>query len=194
MICRTQMSIAGFFISLLNQKVFINIWCYIEYMAKTDIRVQLSIKGISLHHQSQLPVIILQSNDEKHTIPISIGPFEASAIITELENIHPPRPLTHDLFSEILTKHRFKLTTLYIYKSVKEKYYARIYYKKGIRTYSMEVRPSDGIALIIRHGGEMVTNEEVISNNSNDFWLHEVNQPTQDFLFLKNNNTDHTFM
>jgi uncharacterized protein len=169
-------------------------WCYNDCMGKEDKRVQLTIKGISLHQESQLPVIILQSTDEKHTIPISIGPFEASAIITELENIHPPRPLTHDLFSEILTKHKFKLTSLYIYKSVKEKYYARIYYKKNLRIYSMEVRPSDGIALIIRHGGEIVTNQEVITNNSNDFWLYEVDQLSHDFLFLKNNNSDHTFM
>ena len=157
-------------------------------------RIQLTIKGISLHQESQLPVIILQSLDEKNTIPIPIGPFEASAIITELENIHPPRPLTHDLFSEILTKHKFKLTSLYIYKSVKDKYYARIYYKKNIRTYSMEVRPSDGIALIIRHGGEIVTNNDVISINSNNYWLFDMDHLSQDFLFLKNNNTDHTFM
>lgn len=163
-------------------------------MGKSDKQTQLTIKGISLHQESQLPIIILQSSDEKYTIPISIGPFEASAIITELENIHPPRPLTHDLFSEILTKHKFKLTSLYIYKSVKEKYYARIYYKKSFRVYSMEVRPSDGIALIIRHGGEIVTNQDVINNNSNNFWLYEEDQLSQDFLFLKNNNSDHTFM
>jgi len=163
-------------------------------MGKTEKRIHLDIKGISLHQDSQLPVIILQSMDEKHTIPISIGPFEASAIITELENIHPPRPLTHDLFSDILTKHKFKLTSLYIYKSVKEKYYARIYYKKNIRIYSMEVRPSDGIALIIRHGGQIVTNDDVLANNSNNYWLYDLENLSQDFLFLKNNNSDHSFM
>ncbi len=157
-------------------------------MGKKQKRIQLNIKGISLHQESQLPVIILQSLDEKHTIPISIGPFEASAIITELENIHPPRPLTHDLFSEILIKHKFKLTSLYLYKSIKDKYYSRIYYKKNLRVYSMEVRPSDGIALIIRQGGEIVT------NNSNNYWLYDMDHLSQDFLFLKKNNSDHTFM
>lgn len=163
-------------------------------MGKQEKQIELKIKGISLHQDSQLPVIILQSHDEKHSIPISIGPFEASAIITELENIHPPRPLTHDLFSDILTKHKFKLTSLYIYKSVKDKYYARIYYKKHIRVYSMEVRPSDGIALIIRHGGNIVTNEEVLINNTNNYWQYDMDHLSRDFLFLKNNGADHTFM
>jgi bifunctional DNase/RNase len=163
-------------------------------MSKTEKKIQLTIKGISLHQDSQLPVVILQTLDDKHTLPISIGPFEASAIITELENIHPPRPLTHDLFSEILTKHKFKLTSLYVYKSVKDKYFARLYYKKNIRCYSMEVRPSDGIALIIRHGGEIVTNNEVLINNTNNFWFQDMDHLSQDFLFLKNNSSDHTFM
>ena len=58
----------------------------------------------------------------------------------------------------------------------------------------MEVRPSDGIALIIRHGGEIVTNNEVIADNSNNFWLFDVENLSQDFLFLKNNSSDRTFM
>lgn len=169
-------------------------WCYIESMYRSEKKIKLNIKGISLHQDSQLPVIILQSEDEKHTIPISIGPFEASAIITELENIHPPRPLTHDLFSEILKKHKYRLTDLYIYKSVKEKFYARIYYKKKLRSYSMEVRPSDGIALIIRHGGSIATNDEVIINNTNSSWFHDKDHLSGDFLFLKNNSSDQTFM
>ncbi len=169
--------------------------CYTITMGKTEEkRITLVIKGITLHQETQLPIIILQCLDGKITMPISIGPFEASAIITELENIHPPRPLTHDLFSEILTKHKFKLKSLYIYKSIKNKYYARIYYKKNFRLYSMEVRPSDGIALIIRHGGIMVTNNDVINNITDNYWLFEADSLSQDFLFLNNNRTDHTFM
>lgn len=163
-------------------------------MDNREKKVELTIKGISLHQETQMPVIILQSADGKHTLPITIGPFEASAIITELENIQPPRPLTHDLFSEMLSKHKFKLTSLYIYKSVQDKFYARIYYRRGFRNYSMEVRPSDGIALIIRHGGLIETNSDVIKSNASDLWLYDVDHMSGDFLFLKNNNGDHTFM
>lgn len=163
-------------------------------MDKREKKIQLRIKGISLHHDSQMPVVILQSLDEKHTLPITIGPFEASAIITEMENIHPPRPLTHDLFSEMLARHGFKLTNLYIYKAVQDKFFSRILYRKNFRTFSMEVRPSDGIALIIRHGGLIETNSEVLKNSGNDFWLYDADQMSDDFLFLKNNNNDRTFM
>ncbi len=188
------MSIEGFFLVFLINTFFFLSSAIIVNMRIEEKRTKLNIKGITLHQESQLPIILLQSNDEKITIPISIGPFEASAIITELENIHPPRPLTHDLFSEILLRHKFRFKSLYIYKSIKNKYYARISYKKNLRNYSMEVRPSDGIALIIRHGGEIITNNDVIKNITNDYWLSDMDPLSQDFLFLRNNNSDHSFM
>ena len=40
-------------------------------------------------------------NDNK-IIPIWIGEYEANAITMELENISPPRPMTHDLINDIL--------------------------------------------------------------------------------------------
>lgn len=141
-----------------------------------------------------MPVIILENSDEKQNLHLSIGPFEASAIITQMENIHLPRPLTHDLFSDLLTKHKFKLTKLYIYKVVQDKYYSRIYYKRGFRSYSMEVRPSDGIALIIRHGGIIETNGEVLGSSRKNLSFSEIDLMSGDFLFLKNNNGNHTFM
>ncbi|MBB6482298.1 bifunctional nuclease family protein [Spirochaeta isovalerica] len=157
-------------------------------------RVQLAVKGISLHQESQMPVIILQSADGKHTLPISIGPFEASAIITQLENIHPPRPLTHDLFSEMLIKHKFKLTSLYIYKAVQDKFYASIQYKHGLKNHNIEVRPSDGIALIIRHGGSIYVNMDILKEKADQNWIFEMDRMSEDFLFLKNNSNEHSFM
>ena len=40
----------------------------------------------------------------KRRIPIVIGGFEAQAIVIKLENLEPPRPLTHDLFKNFADK------------------------------------------------------------------------------------------
>jgi bifunctional DNase/RNase len=163
-------------------------------MINREKNIQLSVKGISLHHESQMPFIILQSIDGKYTLPISIGPFEASAIITKLENIQTPRPLTHDLFSEMLIKHKIKLKSLYIYKAVEDRYYARIFYRHGLKNHSTELRPSDGIALIIRHGGSIFVTREILKQKENQNWIYEMDQQAEDFLFLKNNSSELTFM
>lgn len=188
------MSIEGFFITLCVLHVFARCGAILITMDYREKRIQLSVKGISLHQESQMPVIILQSADGSYTLPISIGPFEASAIITQLENIHPPRPLTHDLFSEMLTKHKFKLTSLHIYKAVQDKYFARIHYRHGFKNHSMEVRPSDGIALIIRHGGSIFVSSEILQSKSSQNWIFDTDQMSEDFLFLKNNSNEQTFM
>lgn len=188
------MSIEAFFNMNLTILRFSTMWCYTDNMVKKDKNIQLSVKGISLHHETQMPFIILQSIDNKYTLPISIGPFEASAIITKLENIHTPRPLTHDLFSDMLLKHKFKLKSLHIYNAIEDKYYAKIFYSHGLKKFSTELRPSDGIALIIRHGGSISIKKEILEQKENQNWIYEIDQQAEDFLFLKNNSSELTFM
>ena len=112
--------------------------------------LQFTIKGIALDEESQMPIIILQSTETSRIIPLWIGPFEASAIIIEIEEVKPPRPLTHDLLSEFFLKHHYKLQYIYIYDFINESHIAKIVYKKGLKTFSLEIRPSDGIALALR--------------------------------------------
>ena len=66
--------------------------------------IKFTIKGIALDEETQMPIVILQSSETSRTIPLWIGPFEASAIIIEIEGVRPPRPLTHDLLSEFFFK------------------------------------------------------------------------------------------
>ena len=49
-------------------------------------------------------------------IPIIIGGFEAQAIVINLENLDPPRPLTHDLFKRFADEFNISVTEVMIYK------------------------------------------------------------------------------
>ena len=48
------------------------------------------------------PVVILKDLEDKEALSIWIGLLEASAIVVEMEKIHLPRPMTHDLVATIL--------------------------------------------------------------------------------------------
>lgn len=137
--------------------------------------IKLDIKGIALDRETELPIIVLQSSDNKHVLPMPIGPFEASAIIIEIEGVHPPRPLTHDLLSEFFRRHKFKICRLVIYDIFEENIMARIYYKKGLRTYTMEVRPSDGIAMAIREEAPVFAEKRVLENSLEKEWFVKEN-------------------
>ena len=145
--------------------------------------VDFSVKGLALDDRSQMPVVILQNEEKSHMLPMVIGPFEASAIIMEIEGVHPPRPLTHDLFSELFQRHRFHMVSVEIYDRSDEEYFARIRYRTHKSSHTMEVRPSDGIALALRLNAPILVSEEIAASASPDL-LH-AGTDDQEILFLE---------
>lgn len=130
--------------------------------------LQFTIKGIALDDESQMPIIILQNPETSKIIPLWIGPFEASAIIIEIEEVKPPRPLTHDLLSEFFLKHHYKLKYVHIYDYINDSHIAKIVYKKGFKNFSLEIRPSDGIALALRLKAPIYASEKVAGTAYSD--------------------------
>ena len=136
-----------------------------------------------MEKESGMPKVILVHDNT--CIALAVGPFEASAIIVELEGIQPPRPLTHDLLSELFVRHHFSLKRIEIYGRLDDRNLARIHYSKGMRKYSMETRPSDAIALAVRLDAPILVDEACIpaliflqqNNDANDHL---------DFLYLEN--------
>ena len=112
--------------------------------------IKLHIKGILLDENTGEPEVMLSTEDESYSFSINIGPAEANAIIIALEKIKTPCPLMYDLFIRFLTQHGFKIESLEIYAFIENKYYSRLWYKKGLKRYNMEIRPSDGLALVVR--------------------------------------------
>ncbi len=61
--------------------------------------LEMKVKGFALDPLSNMPMIILRDEEEKRSLPIWEGLFEANAIALELEKISTPRPMTHDLIN-----------------------------------------------------------------------------------------------
>jgi len=64
--------------------------------------LEMKVKGVALEPFSNMPMIILRDEEDKRSLPIWVGLFEANAIALELEKISPPRPMTHDHIKKIL--------------------------------------------------------------------------------------------
>ncbi len=146
---------------------------------------EFKVKGIALDEDSQMPFIILQDVRRENVLPIDIGPFEASAIIVEMEGVHVPMPLTHDLISQFFKRHKFHLKYVEIYGVANNSYLARLHYKRGINSYTMEVRPSDGIALAIRLGSPIYIQNWIIQKMLNEpYILERVDSKSHEILYL----------
>jgi uncharacterized protein len=80
-------------------------------------RVKLKVMGISYSQtQSGAYALILIEENGDRRMPIIIGGFEAQAIVIKLENLDPPRPLTHDLFKKFADEFNIAVTEVMIYK------------------------------------------------------------------------------
>ena len=147
--------------------------------------VELKVRGIALDPESQMPMVLLQDQERRKVITVSVGPFEASAIIIEMEGVAPPRPLTHDIISHLFTNHGFTMKYLEIYNFVDNKYLARIQYTRRLKKYTMEVRPSDGIALALRLKASILVDIELLSGHTDNLAFQEQLDPySPEMLYL----------
>jgi bifunctional DNase/RNase len=110
--------------------------------------IELRIRGVSMEDDD--PIVILEDRATDRRLLLPIGPFEASAILLEMEGIRPPRPLTHDLLAEFFEEGGFCLDEAEFYGEAGASVRARLSYRKGLRKYVKEVRPSDALALALR--------------------------------------------
>ncbi len=148
--------------------------------------IELAVKGIALEEETRMPILILKEKDSDRLLPLQIGPFEASAIIMQLEGIEPPRPLTHDILAEFFKRHNFHMLCLEIYGIIDNKQTARMLYRKGRKTFSMEVRPSDGIALALKLAAQICCTSEVLSLHAEEqAILKNLETLSAEFLYLE---------
>ncbi len=124
-------------------------------------RVKLKVMGIS-YSQTQsgaYALLLIEENGERR-IPIIIGGFEAQAIVIKLENLDPPRPLTHDLLV----------------------FFSKLVCNNGEKEYSIDSRTSDAVAIALRFGCPIFITEEILEKagiavNSTNTDIPGVNEP-----------------
>ena len=129
--------------------------------------IEVKVSGLTIDPLTNTPIVILKDIEEKKAIPIWIGLFEASAIATELEKIAFSRPMTHDLINEILRSIEVTVTRVEINDLRNNTFFANIYLHKDGRTFVIDARPSDAIAIALRSNSPIFVDEKVI-NKSRD--------------------------
>src|SRR5690348_17426099 len=63
---------------------------------------EMLIYGVSFDLVGKQPIVLLKTADGNKFLPIWIGHPEAAAILMKLQSQAPPRPMTHDLVSDML--------------------------------------------------------------------------------------------
>ncbi len=156
-------------------------------MATLDDPIPMEVKGLMLDPTSNAPIVILRSEKHSKMLPIWIGIFEANAIALRLEGVQPPRPMTHDLFLDLVEGVGCDVNRIVIHDLVDNTFFAQIYLQSGEGELVVDSRPSDAIALALRAEAPIFVtrvvlekaNVDVLSERSSDKdklkkWLEEI--------------------
>ena len=119
--------------------------------------------GISYSQtQSGAYALLLIEEDGERRIPIIIGGFEAQAIVIKLENLDPPRPLTHDLFKKFADQFNIAVIEVMIYKLEEGVFFSKLVCNNGEKEFSIDSRTSDAVAIALRFGCPIYITEEIL--------------------------------
>jgi bifunctional DNase/RNase len=124
--------------------------------------VEMRVRGLALDPVSNMPIILLRDEDDKRSLPIWVGIFEANAIALELEKISTPRPMTHDLIKNILDSVEAKVDKIVVNDLRDNTFFAVIHLRLGEEEITVDSRPSDAIALALRVGAPIFVEEDVV--------------------------------
>jgi len=122
----------------------------------------MQVIGITIDPVTQSPIIILRDKDNLNTLPIWIGMLEANAIAAGLEHLQLPRPMTHDLFKNLLDQIGVKLLRVEVTDIRENTYYAVLHMEVGGNSIVIDSRPSDAIAIAIRMDVPIMVRDVVI--------------------------------
>lgn len=126
-------------------------------------KILMEILGLSTSPSSGgAYALILSEAEGNQRLPIIIGSFEAQAIALELENIKPPRPMTHDLLKNFVLSFNTEIKQIFINDLSEGTFYAQIIYERDNQLIEIDARPSDAIALAVRFNAPIYVNQEVL--------------------------------
>jgi hypothetical protein len=126
---------------------------------------KVTIAGLIMDPASNTPIIILKIVEEDRTIPIWIGLLEATSIASAIQNIEFDRPMTHDLFKNFTDILNINVSKVEVNDLKDNTYYATIHFASQEKTFTMDSRPSDAIAIAVRLHAPIYVDDKVIQKS-----------------------------
>jgi len=134
---------------------------------------RMSIYGVSFDMVGKQPIVLLKTVEGNKFLPIWIGHPEAAAILMKLQGASTPRPMTHDLLSEVLESMDAKCKKVSVTELRDNTFYASITISMNGSEMEIDSRPSDALALAVRCSAPIFAADDVIEESAIEF-EHEV--------------------
>jgi len=116
--------------------------------------IEITVKGLSYSQgkSGAYALILAEKEGQGRKLPVVIGSAEAQSIAVAMEkSVAPPRPMTHDIWHNMLKEMKVTVTKVVIHRLVNGVFFASIYSltEEGVEM-TFDSRPSDAVALAVR--------------------------------------------
>jgi len=111
---------------------------------------EAEVTAVVVDPSTRQPLVLLQGKRDRRPLAMAIGQFEANGIAIALQGVTPPRPLTHDLFLNVLGDLRASLKRIVVTDLRDDVFYAQLHLEAAGTRLTIDSRPSDAIALALR--------------------------------------------
>jgi hypothetical protein len=126
--------------------------------------IEMHIKGLMIDPVTNMPIVLLRDMDDQKVLPIWVGPVEANAIALQIENVSTPRPMTHDLLTNVLTELGATLERIVISDLRESTFFAYLELARDGERLLVDARPSDAIALALRTRSPVFVDSRVLDS------------------------------
>jgi bifunctional DNase/RNase len=126
---------------------------------------EVNIASMAIDPTSNTPIIILKSVKGDQAVPIWIGLLEATSIASALRDIKFDRPMTHDLFKNFIDNLEMVVSKVEVCDLKDNTFYARIYFVSKDRSFDIDARPSDAIAIALRFGAPIYVDDKIFEKS-----------------------------
>jgi uncharacterized protein len=134
---------------------------------------EVSIYGVSFDMVGKQPIVLLKTMDGNRFLPIWIGHPEAAAILMKLQGAPTPRPMTHDLVTDMLGELNARVSRISVTELRENTFYAVITLQVNDAEIEIDSRPSDALALAVRTSAPIFVADQVIDDSAIEFGAEE---------------------
>jgi uncharacterized protein len=133
----------------------------------------MKIRGLMMDPMTNMPIVVLKDLSGDSVLPIWVGIYEANAIALEIEKVTTPRPMTHDLIKVLLMGLDCAIKKVVVSELKEDTFYALIWVERDGKLISVDSRPSDALALALRHDCPIYVEEKVLQSSRNSASVSE---------------------
>jgi uncharacterized protein len=130
---------------------------------------QMVIYGVSFDVIGKQPIVLLKTMEGNKFLPIWIGHPEAAAILIKLQGTKLPRPMTHDLLTNLIGQFEAEIARITVTELKDSTFYAKLTLLKDGAEIDIDSRPSDALALAVRTEAPIFASTELIVENAIEF-------------------------